>query len=165
MFDDIFFNGERKGDGEMEFWEKIKKDLRTGFQSGMAVIREGAVAAREKAEELTEEGKRQYKLFELKTKVQKEITELGGKVYGLICAEQDPVADKRVKASVSKIKKLENQLTKLEIKSQAKPDVKTKSRRKAGAETKSAVQPKAKSVQAAAKKTAGKKQPAGKTKR
>jgi len=149
----------------MEFWEKIKKDLRTGFQSGMAVIREGAVAAREKAEELTEEGKRQYKLFELKTKVQKEITELGGKVYGLICAEQDPVADKRVKASISKIKKLENQLAKLEIKPQAKPDVKTKSRRKAGAETKSAVQPKEKSVQAAAKKTAGKKQPAGKTKR
>jgi len=148
----------------MEFWEKIKKDLRTGFQSGMAVIREGAVAAREKAEELTEEGKRQYKLFELKTKVQKEITELGGKVYGLICAEQDPVADKRVKASVSKIKKLESQLAKLEIKPQAKPDVKTKSRRKAGAEAKSAAQPKVKSVQSTAKKTAGKKKPAGKRK-
>jgi len=148
----------------MEFWEKIKKDLRTGFQSGMAVIREGAVAAREKAEELTEEGKRQYKLFELKTKVQKEITELGGKVYGLICAEKDPVADNRVKASVSKIKKLENQLAKLEIKPQDKPDVKTKSRRKAGAEAKSAAQTKVKSAQAAVKKTAGKKQPAGKRK-
>ena len=96
--------------------------------------------------------------------MQKEITELGGKVYGLICAEQDPVADKRVKASVSKIKKLESQLAKLEIKPQAKPDVKTKSRRKAGAEAKSVAQPKVKSVQSTAKKTAGKKKPAGKRK-
>lgn len=147
----------------MEFWEKIRKDLRMGFQSGMAVIREGAVAVKEKAEELTEEGKRQYQLFELKTKVQKEITELGGKVYGLICAEEDPVANSKVKASVSKIKKLETQIAKLEIKPQTKPAVKTKAGRKAGAE--------AKSVQAAAKKTTIKKQPAtkrklaGKTKR
>lgn len=171
MFDDIIFNGERKGDGEMEFWEKIRKDLRMGFQSGMAVIREGAVAVKEKAEELTEEGKRQYQLFELKTKVQKEITELGGKVYGLICAEEDPVANSKVKASVSKIKKLETQIAKLEIKPQTKPAVKTKAGRKAGAEAKSTAQPKAKSVQAAAKKPTIKKQPAtkrklaGKTKR
>lgn len=108
----------------MEFWEKIKKDVRKGFQDGLAVIREGAVAVKARAEKLTEEGKRQYKLFELKTKVQKEITELGGKVYGLICAEKDPVADAKVKASVSKIKKLEIQIAKLEIIPDAKPRAK-----------------------------------------
>ena len=141
----------------MEFWEKIRKDVRKGFQDGLAVIREGAVAVKEKAEELTEEGKRQYQLFELKTKVQKEVTELGGKVYGLICAEKDPVADSKVKASVSKIKKLETRIAKLEIKPQAKPGAKTKAKPKAGPEAKT-------SVKAAAKKTAIKKQPATKRK-
>ncbi|MEN6489754.1 MAG: hypothetical protein ABFD66_12915 [Smithella sp.] len=106
---------------------------------------------------MTEEGKRQYQLFELKTKVQKEITELGGKVYGLICAEKDPVADSKVKASVSKIKKLETRIAKLEIKPQAKPGAKTKAKPKAGPEAKTSVQPKAKSVKAAAKKTTIKK--------
>ncbi|NTW06661.1 MAG: hypothetical protein HGA29_02335 [Syntrophaceae bacterium] len=141
----------------MEFWEKIRKDVRKGFQDGLAVIREGAVAVKEKAEELTEEGKRQYQLFELKTKVQKEVTELGGKVYGLICAEKDPVADSKIKASVSKIKKLETRIAKLEIKPKAKPGVKTKAKTKATPEAKT-------SVQAAAKKTAIKKQPATKRK-
>ncbi len=126
----------------MEFWEKIRKDVRKGFQNGLAVIREGAVAVKEKAEKLTEEGKRQYKLFELKTKVQKEITELGGKVYGLICAEKDPVADSRVKAIVSKIKKLETRIAGLETQPHAEP------------KAKSSVKPKTKSVKPAAKKKA-----------
>lgn len=138
----------------MEFWEKIRQDVRKGFQDGLAVIREGAVAVKVKAEKLTEEGKRQYKLFELKTKVQKEITELGGKVYGLICAEKDPVTDSRVKASVSRIKKLETQIAKLEIKPKAKPGAKTKAKPKASPEAKTSVQSKAKSVKAAAKKPA-----------
>ena len=112
----------------MEFWEKIRKDVQKGFRDGMAVIREGAVAVKVKAEELTEEGKRQYKLFELKTKVQKEITELGGTVYGLISAEKDPVADSKVKKSVSKIKKLETQIANLETKPEVKSPVKPKER-------------------------------------
>jgi hypothetical protein len=98
----------------MDFWEKIKWDVQKGFRDGLAVIREGAVAVKEKAEALTGEGKRQYKLFEIKTKVQKEISELGGRVYGLLVGEKDVSADRRVKSSVTKIKKLETQITKLE---------------------------------------------------
>ena len=40
----------------MEFWEKIRKDVQKGFRDGLAVIREGAIAVKVKAEELTEEG-------------------------------------------------------------------------------------------------------------
>ena len=148
----------------MEFWEKIRKDVRKGFQDGLAVIREGAVAVKEKAEELTEEGKRQYKLFDLKTKVQKEITELGGKVYGLICAEKDPVADSKVKASVSRIKKLETRIAQLESKPQAKPGARTEAKPQAGPKAKKSVESKTKSVKTAAKKTTIKKQPAIKRK-
>ncbi|MBN1547881.1 MAG: hypothetical protein JW902_14620 [Syntrophaceae bacterium] len=147
----------------MEFWEKIKKDVKKGFRDGLAVIREGAVAVKEKAGELTEEGKRQYKLFDLKTKVQKEIAELGGKVYGLISLEKDPVADAKVKTCVTKIKKLETQITKLEAKPIAKPKAKAKIPAKpktkkmakpaAKATTKPAAKSKVKPVKAAAKKT------------
>jgi len=134
----------------MEFWEKVKKDVKKGFRDGLAVIREGAVAVKEKAGELTEEGKRQYKLFDLKTKVQKEITELGGKVYGLISMEKDPAADAKVKACVSKIKKLETQINKLETKPEAKPKAKTPTKAKA----KPAAKSKVKQVKVAAKKAA-----------
>ncbi len=105
----------------MDFWEKIKRDVQKGFREGLAVIREGAVAVKEKAEALTGEGKRQYKLFEIKTKVQKEISELGGRVYGLLAAEKEVTSDRRVKSSVTKIKKLETQITKLEGSPAKKP--------------------------------------------
>ena len=71
---------------------------------------------REKAEELTEEGKRRYKIFELKTKVQKEISELGGRVYDLSSKIKNTMLDRKVKTIVARIKKIETKITKLEKK-------------------------------------------------
>ncbi len=98
----------------MNFWEEVKKDLQKGIKEGLDRVRVGAVAVKEKAAELTEEGKRRYKVFDLKTKVQREMTELGGKVYALSATRKNPVLDKRVKTIVSRIKKLEAQIAKLE---------------------------------------------------
>ena len=141
----------------MEFWEMIKKDVKKGVRDGLAVIRKGAVIVKGKAGELTEEGKRQYKLFELKTNVQKEITELGGKAYGLISAEKDPSADAKVKTCVSKIKKLETRITKLEgkpkTKTSAEPKAKAMAKPAAKAMAKPTAESKVKPVKASAKKT------------
>lgn len=106
----------------MSFWEEIKKDLQKGLHEGIAAVKEGAVYVREKAEELTEEGKRQYRLFELKSKVQREFTELGGKVYDASGKMKNPLVNPKIKAVLGRIKKLEAEVAKV----QGKPGAKTK---------------------------------------
>ncbi len=59
----------------------IKKDIQKSIKEGIIMVREGVTVAKAKAEELTEEGKRRIKVLELKTKVQREISDLGGRVY------------------------------------------------------------------------------------
>lgn len=98
----------------MNFWEKIRRDVQRGIKEGLSVVKEGAAVAREKAEELTAEGKRRYEVFDLKMKVQREMSELGGKVYDLSARVKNPLTDKRVKGIIGKIKKLETQIMKLE---------------------------------------------------
>lgn len=104
----------QKGIKEGVEWQKLKKDMQKGIKEGIEVVKEGAIFVKKKAGELTEEGKRQYKIFELKTKVQKEIAELGGKVYDLSSKIKNPMLDKKVKAIVARVKKLEAQIIKLE---------------------------------------------------
>lgn len=89
----------------MAFWEDVKRDVQKGFKEGLEAIRE-------KAEELTEEGKKKYKLFELKNRVQKEMAELGGSVYRI--REKVQNLDNTTMATIGKIEKLEAQIEKLE---------------------------------------------------
>ena len=112
----------------MDFWEKVKRDVRKGFKEGLVFVREGVAVVKEKAEELTEEGKKRLKIFDINTKVQKEMSELGGRVYALDSNNKNPMLDKKVKTTIGKIKKLEMQIAKLE----GKPMVsaKTKSRKR-----------------------------------
>jgi peptidoglycan hydrolase CwlO-like protein len=98
----------------MNFWEDVKKDLQKGLKEGIDFVKEGATIVKVKAEELTEEGKKRIKIFDLKTKVQREISELGGKVYDLGKKMKNPMLDSKVKAGVARIKKLETQIAKLE---------------------------------------------------
>lgn len=98
----------------MEFWDKIKIDIQKGLKEGIGMVREGVTVVREKAEELTEEGKKRLKLFELKTKVQREVSELGGRVYAIGSKVKNPMVDKKVNAIVARIKKIEAQIAKLE---------------------------------------------------
>lgn len=98
----------------MSFWTKIKKDIQKGFQDGILLVKEGAAVVKEKAEVMTEEGKKRYKLYALKAKVQKEISDLGGKIYELSSRMRNPMGDKKVKDIIGKIKKLEMQILKIE---------------------------------------------------
>lgn len=98
----------------MDFWEKVKKDIQKGIREGIGIVQEGVTVVKEKAGELTEEGKKRLRIFDLKTKVQREISELGGHVYDLSSRVRNPMVNAKVKAVVSRIKKLEAQIAKLE---------------------------------------------------
>jgi len=104
----------------MNFWESVKKDMQRGIKEGIEAVKEGAVVVRKRAETLTEDAKKHYSIFELKTKVQKEITELGGSVYDLSSTSKNPLLDKKVKSIIDRIKKMEIQIRKLEGKPEAK---------------------------------------------
>jgi len=102
----------------MDFWQKVKRDVQKGIKEGVEVMKEGVAAAKEKAGEMSEEGKRRYKIFLLKTNVQKEISELGGKIYGLSAKVKNPMLDSKVKAAIAKIRKIESEIVKLEKEAQ-----------------------------------------------
>src|SRR3989339_2096074 len=113
-------------------FDKIKKDVKKGIEDGIAVVKEGATVVSDKVGELTAEGKRQYKMFDLKSKIQSQMTVLGGRVYHVLDSKKSPAADSKVKEVFIKIKNLEGQLSKLEGKKEtkaaapAKPEKKTK---------------------------------------
>lgn len=116
----------------MDFWQKIKSDVRKGIKEGIGIVREGVTVVKTKAGELTEEGKRQLKIYELKTKVQREIAELGGKVYSLNSKMKNPMLDSKVKAVMGRIKKLEAQIVKIEDAKKKAPRRTAKKRLTAG---------------------------------
>jgi len=103
----------------MDFWEKIKSDIQKGIREGIGIVKEGAIVVRTKAEELTEEGKKRLKVFELKTKVQRDLSELGGKVYALSAKGKNPLLDSKVKAVITRVKKAEARIVTLEGKKAA----------------------------------------------
>jgi hypothetical protein len=121
----------------MGFWDDVSKDLQKSWKEGIAAVRVGATAVRVKAEELTEEGKRRYRIYELKTKVEKEISDLGGRVYDLSRSRKNPLLDTRVKAVIGRIRKLEDGLTKLEGKPAEKPSKTRKTVKPRGTKSKS----------------------------
>ena len=130
-------------------FDKIKKDVTKGIEEGIAVVKEGASVVSGKMGELTAEGKRQYMMFDLKAKIQSQMTELGGRAYDVLDSKKSPAADSKVKAVFVKIKKLEEQLRKFEGGKETKAAAPKKPTAKAKATPK-------KTVQAAAKKTATK---------
>jgi hypothetical protein len=96
-------------------WDTIKKDLQKGLEKGMVAVKKGAIVAQKKAGELSDEGKRQYKLFALKTKVHQGFSDLGARVYTLMGTRtKNPSLDAKVRDIVSQLKKLEAQIGALE---------------------------------------------------
>jgi hypothetical protein len=93
-------------------WDEIKKDLQKGLEKGMAAMKKGAIVAQKKAGELTEEGKRQFKILALKAKVHEAITDLGARVHALMSGAKakNPARDAGVKDLLVRIKDLEAQI-------------------------------------------------------
>jgi hypothetical protein len=96
-------------------WDTIKRDLQKGLEKGLVAVKKGAIVAQKKAGELSDEGKRQYKLFTLKTKVHQGFSDLGAQVYALMGTRtKNPSLDAKVRDLVSQLKKLEAQIGALE---------------------------------------------------
>lgn len=115
-------------------WDEIKKDVQQGLEKSMAVVKQGAVVVQKKAGELTEEGKRQYKILRLKARIHEAIADLGAKTYVLLSGAKakNPALDAGVKEIVARIKDLEAQLGILEGKnSEGRAKTRPKARTKA----------------------------------
>ncbi|MEJ2182109.1 MAG: hypothetical protein P8Y66_01125 [Nitrospirota bacterium] len=83
----------------MSFWDRIKEDVFGGFD-----------AVRKRAGVLTEEGKRRYRAFELKSRAHRLMSELGGRTYTLLRESKDPREDATAMSLVERLKKLESQI-------------------------------------------------------
>ena len=94
-------------------FDKIKKDVKKGFEEGFAAVKQGANVVSVKMNELSAEGKRQYKIFNLNLKIQDQMKELGGMTYAVLDSRKSLDENKKIKAAFAKIKKLEWQLSKI----------------------------------------------------
>ena len=94
-------------------FDKIKKDVKKGFEEGFAAVKQGANVVSVKMNELSAEGKRQYKIFNLNLKIQDQMKELGGMTYAVLDSMKSLDENKKIKAAFAKIKKLEWQLNKI----------------------------------------------------
>ncbi len=110
----------------MNFWDKIQKDMKKNIKEGLEFMKEGSTAVSQRLEKLTEEGKKKYKIFNLNMKVQEEFAKLGGQVYDLTTKKtKNPMGNRKVNSIISKINKLETQITRLKKKSVKKTVKKT----------------------------------------
>ena len=97
----------------MSFWDNAKKDFQQSLKESVHLLKEKAIIIKEKADELTEEGKKRYKIFDIQMRIQKEVGELGGRIYDLSSRSGNPLLDKKVKTLIARIKKLESHIIKL----------------------------------------------------
>ena len=110
-----FYKENTMGYFESINWETIKKDLQKGLEKGMVAVKKGAIVAQKTVGDLSDEGKRQYALFALKTKVHQGFSDLGARVYALMATRtKNPSLDAKVRDIVSQLKKLEAQIGALE---------------------------------------------------
>jgi hypothetical protein len=126
--------GVRMGYLESFNWDEIKKDLQQGLEKSMAAVKEGAIVVQKKAGELTEEGKRQYRVLSLKARIHEAITDLGAKTYVLISGfkAKNPALNAGVKEIIARIQDLEAQIGILEGKSsEGRAKTRPKARKKA----------------------------------
>lgn len=113
----------------MAQWDEIKKDLQQGWKEGVVALKEGMLVVKKKAGEMTDEGKKQYKVLSLKASIQKAIHDLGNRVYSLLSSPRtakNAASDAKVKAIVVQIRKYERQISELE--GGVKPRSRSKSR-------------------------------------
>jgi hypothetical protein len=99
---------------EMDIFGGFKKDIEDGIKQGVDAVKSTATMVKEKAEELTEKGKTQYHLYELKNKGQKQRALLGEKLRELVKTKKMKVANEELKKLLSAIDKTDEAITKLE---------------------------------------------------
>lgn len=92
---------------KMEFWDRIQKDIGKNLKEGLKTIKE-------KADELTGEGKRKYMAYDIKSQIHKSMADLGAEVYSLKKTNENPLKTPKVESLIGKIAKLEKKLAEIE---------------------------------------------------
>ncbi len=106
----------------MGFWDTLRKDIRKGIDEGLEAFREGTKVLKQKTETMTEDIRNKVKAFEIRQKIQVDLTELGGRVYDLSSdRRKNPLRDEKVLKIIEKIRKAEERIAKLEGKSTGRP--------------------------------------------
>ncbi len=100
-------------------WVKLKADLETGLKEGIVALKKGVVVVKKRTGELTEEGKRQYKLMALKSKLHNGFSDLGARVYSLAATKgrKNLEADAKVKDIMAQLKRYDAEIVFLERRS------------------------------------------------
>jgi hypothetical protein len=139
----------------MDILSGLKKDIEEGIKQGVDAFKSTATMVKEKAEELTEKGKTQYRVYELKNKGQKQREALGEKLRELAKNNKIKVSNEDLKKLLSAIDKTDEAIAKLEGKEKKeamkKPAKKAAPGKKSAASKKAA--PAAKGKARAKKKT------------
>ncbi|MGO9377165.1 MAG: hypothetical protein ACLP29_01275 [Dissulfurispiraceae bacterium] len=103
----------------MDILSGLKKDIEDGIKQGVDAVKSTATMVKEKAEELTEKGKTQYRIYELKNKGQKQRASLGEKFRELVKTKKMKVSNEELTKLLSAIDKTDDALAKLEGKEAA----------------------------------------------
>ena len=98
----------------MIFWQRVKNELERGVDEGIHMVKGSATFVKEKAHEVTEEGKQRLHLFELRTRVKREMAELGGHIYELKEKVKNPLSEEKVQNIMTRIRKMEDEIARIE---------------------------------------------------
>lgn len=110
----------------MEFWERVQKDVSKGLRESFEVIKV-------KASELTDEGRKKYRVYDIKSHIHKHMAELGAALYSVKDTGKDPFSSTKITRLIKKISSLEEQLGALEpsLVKKKRPAKKSPARKKA----------------------------------
>ncbi len=126
----------------MDVVNKLIKEIEDGVKQSINAVKARVTLVVEKADELTEEGKKQYRLYELKHKRQGQFSDLGEKLHKMVAGKKVKIAHGELKTLLSSIDKTNAEIAKLEDKTPTAPGKKAAGR-KAAARPKAAAKKKA----------------------
>jgi len=95
-------------------WNKMKSDISRGLKEGLDKVMEGAETVAKKTGEVSAEGQKKVKIFNLKRKIQDYMEDLGVAIYNAELKTPGSVTDETAKEVIEKIKAANDQLKDLE---------------------------------------------------
>jgi hypothetical protein len=95
-------------------WNKMKSDITKGVKEGLDKVIDGAETVAKKTGEVTAEGQKKIKIFNIKRKIQGYMEDLGVAIYNAENQTPGTVTDKLAKETIKKIKAANKELKTLE---------------------------------------------------
>ncbi len=126
----------------MEGVNKLIKEIEDGVKQSIDAVKAKITLVIEKADELTEGGKKQYRLYELKNRRQGQFSAIGEELHQLVAEKTLRISNQKLKNLLSAIDKTNSEIARLEGKTSKATSRKTP-RRTTPVKPKTAVKKKA----------------------